>query len=269
MTGTERRIRLARALRIVFAVIVALDSLVLAVDLAQGSPVAAVPAACILAMLLLVIAETRLIGTLQRTRELTRRADQLELAAEATRAKAGACAHPDAEPVDLSTGERVAWVCPDCDAELPAGWTPQAKGAVALTAMPGVSAGPAPSGTGSLSARARVTGRACDCGKCGKASREFDRQLREQVIASQGIPPARAVTATDAAEHFEALARVGMESCVSPCSICEERDLRTAHGYHLDGAGREWLRVGDLWWIRPAPGAPWVRQDKPEGGEQQ
>lgn len=32
------------------------------------------------------------------------------------------CAHPGAEPVDLITGERVAWVCPDCPAELPANW---------------------------------------------------------------------------------------------------------------------------------------------------
>jgi hypothetical protein len=37
-------------------------------------------------------------------------------------AAAGGCAHMNAEPVDLITGERVAWVCPDCPAELPAGW---------------------------------------------------------------------------------------------------------------------------------------------------
>jgi len=34
----------------------------------------------------------------------------------------GSCAHPDAEPVDLTTGERVAWVCPACEAGLPADW---------------------------------------------------------------------------------------------------------------------------------------------------
>lgn len=35
----------------------------------------------------------------------------------------GGCAHRNAVPVDLLvTGERVAWVCPDCPAELPAGW---------------------------------------------------------------------------------------------------------------------------------------------------
>lgn len=34
----------------------------------------------------------------------------------------GPCAHLNAEPVDLITGERVAWLCPDCPAELPADW---------------------------------------------------------------------------------------------------------------------------------------------------
>lgn len=32
------------------------------------------------------------------------------------------CAHPNAEPVDLITGERVAWVCPECDMGMPADW---------------------------------------------------------------------------------------------------------------------------------------------------
>lgn len=30
------------------------------------------------------------------------------------------CPHLDAVPVDLSTGERVAWLCPECNEELPA-----------------------------------------------------------------------------------------------------------------------------------------------------
>jgi hypothetical protein len=36
----------------------------------------------------------------------------------------GSCAHPDAEPVDLVTGERVAWVCanPECGERLPVDW---------------------------------------------------------------------------------------------------------------------------------------------------
>lgn len=35
------------------------------------------------------------------------------------------CDHEHAEPVDLLvTGERVGWVCPDCDEDLPADWEP-------------------------------------------------------------------------------------------------------------------------------------------------
>jgi hypothetical protein len=38
-------------------------------------------------------------------------------------AAAAVCAHPDAEPVNLLvTGETVAWVCPKCEARLPADW---------------------------------------------------------------------------------------------------------------------------------------------------
>lgn len=37
-------------------------------------------------------------------------------------APSASCAHSNAESVDLITGERVAWVCPGCDAELPANW---------------------------------------------------------------------------------------------------------------------------------------------------
>jgi hypothetical protein len=74
---------------------------------------------------------------------------------------------------------------------------------------------------------------ACDCGKCEDAAREFDEQLREQIIASQGIPPAQVPErltdsevkdATEAAVHFAQLARVGRESCASPCRLCEVRD---------------------------------------------
>lgn len=36
----------------------------------------------------------------------------------------GPCAHPDAVPVVLLlTGETAAWLCPDCDRQLPAGWS--------------------------------------------------------------------------------------------------------------------------------------------------
>jgi hypothetical protein len=81
---------------------------------------------------------------------------------------------------------------------------------------------------------------ACQCGKsAGEHAREWD----EQVIASQGIPPARAATAAisrecgcgpsgaacgpcwwRAAEHFAALARVGREHCISFCPICQDFD---------------------------------------------
>ena len=38
-------------------------------------------------------------------------------------AAAGPCAHSGAVPVNLLvTGETVAWLCPGCDSELPAGW---------------------------------------------------------------------------------------------------------------------------------------------------
>lgn len=39
-------------------------------------------------------------------------------------ASIGRCRHENAVPVDLSTGETVAWLCPDpnCSAQLPAGW---------------------------------------------------------------------------------------------------------------------------------------------------
>lgn len=46
----------------------------------------------------------------------------LELGFARLGATLGPCAHPNAEPVDLVTGERVAWVCPACPAELPADW---------------------------------------------------------------------------------------------------------------------------------------------------
>lgn len=37
----------------------------------------------------------------------------------------GPCSHVNAEPVELLlTGERVAWLCPECEERLPAGWQP-------------------------------------------------------------------------------------------------------------------------------------------------
>jgi hypothetical protein len=60
-----------------------------------------------------------------RTLPVTGMTTMADFAAGVARLSAAAavCAHPDAEPVNLLvTGETVAWVCPDCPAELPAGW---------------------------------------------------------------------------------------------------------------------------------------------------
>jgi hypothetical protein len=47
----------------------------------------------------------------------------MELAGARLAATFGPCAHPEAVPVDLPvTGETVAWLCPQCDAQLPAEW---------------------------------------------------------------------------------------------------------------------------------------------------
>jgi len=35
----------------------------------------------------------------------------------------GPCAHPDAVPVESLAGTVVAWLCPACDRQLPAGWS--------------------------------------------------------------------------------------------------------------------------------------------------
>ncbi len=35
-------------------------------------------------------------------------------------ARQSACSHSEAVPVDTLDGERVAWLCPSCDAQLPA-----------------------------------------------------------------------------------------------------------------------------------------------------
>jgi hypothetical protein len=299
VTGMQRGIKRMRIIRAVAALAVALNAFIFAVDLSTGSPLVFLPPACIVALLVLIVMQTRLIGAMQRTRGLNRQAEELELAAQAVRAKLASCAHSNAQPVDLLlTGERVAWICPDCNAELPAGWTPQATGtggggggeyttpvrSVALSPLEAeaerkryrrtcecraedrsivqvrvpesatalasycsacgratgtltatgsvtLSGTAALSGSGTLSAESPQA--ACDCGQCDDATREFDEQLREQIIASQGIPPAQVPErltdsevkdATEAAVHFAQLARVGRESCASPCRLCEARD---------------------------------------------
>lgn len=48
---------------------------------------------------------------------------EMELGFARLSAILGPCAHPDAVPVELLlTGEVVAWLCPCCGRQLPAGW---------------------------------------------------------------------------------------------------------------------------------------------------
>ena len=71
----------------------------------------------------------------------------------------------------------------------------------------------------------------------GTCMREQAEHLRRQIIFSYGVPPARVINAgerlaaedllanaAEGAVHFAQLARVGRESCVSPCRLCEARD---------------------------------------------
>jgi hypothetical protein len=39
-------------------------------------------------------------------------------------ARVKGCPHVSAVPVDSLEGKRVAWLCPDCDGQLPAEWKP-------------------------------------------------------------------------------------------------------------------------------------------------
>jgi hypothetical protein len=49
----------------------------------------------------------------------------MELAAARMTAILGPCRHTAAEPVQLlDDGDTVAWLCPDCDTQLPADWAP-------------------------------------------------------------------------------------------------------------------------------------------------
>lgn len=213
MTDLQRRsIRALRASRVTFLAAAALGVLfanVLATYSLGAAFAMAVPVAILLTF---AVVQT---STIRRWKA-EERAARLELAARASgearrgagamagfelgmariTATLGPCAHPDAEPVDLSTGERVAWVCanPECGAELPAGWTPPAQVTGTLTASGGAfSVTAALSGTGSLSAK--VT--------------------RDDVAY-----------ASESSEHFAQLARVGRERCAGFCPICAERDHR-------------------------------------------
>lgn len=216
--GLQRRsIRALRASRATFLAAAALGVLFASVLAAYSLGAAFAMAVPVAILLTFAVVQT---STIRRWKA-EERAARLELAARAggaarqgagtvagfelgmarLTAALGPCAHPDAEPVDLSTGERVAWVCanPECSAELPAGWTPPAQVTGTLTAPGGAfSVTAALSGSGSLSARG--TSGAAWAADAGKEQRAL---------------------AAEAAVHFAGLARVGRERCISPCPLCE------------------------------------------------
>ncbi|MGH3253184.1 MAG: hypothetical protein ACRDOI_44175 [Trebonia sp.] len=58
-------------------------------------------------------------GVLARHREVLR---QFSAEVDAAQPKPAPCAHTAAVRVELSTGELAAWLCPDCDQQLPPEW---------------------------------------------------------------------------------------------------------------------------------------------------
>ena len=233
VTDVQRRARQMRMFRAAFAALTALNALILAADVAAGSLAALLAAAAVAFCVLMIVRNTRLIRSLRlQERELNR---------------------PRMTPEDWrqlrELEAELGWELSELPASMakpaqPArSFAEQAKvveNSVRLTAAGSVSMASLLSGTGTLSApmtgpggrwrplsellaenrAAGFTAAACDCGGCGEASREFGRQLREQVIASQGIPLAWVTTADG---HFAQLARVGRERCIGFCPICSER----------------------------------------------
>jgi len=211
-----------------FAVLAILNALMLAVNAARGSLLALASAAGVIFCVAMIARNTRRVGTLRaRERELSR---------------------PRMTPEDYKRLREM---------EIELGWEPSEP--------------------------------ACDC---GKSQEEHAREWGEQVIVSQGIPPGPALSGTgslsaeardyrgvwstsgsarewratateedkrDAAEgavHFAQLARVGRESCASPCRLCEARDrhfpdpeawaLLAAKlaGFKDDASLRNWIENG-------------------------
>jgi hypothetical protein len=68
-------------------------------------------------------------AVLARHRETLR---QLSAGIDAAEPKPVPCAHAGAVRVELSTGELAAWLCPDCDQQLPAEWAQNGLAAMAL-----------------------------------------------------------------------------------------------------------------------------------------
>jgi hypothetical protein len=143
VTGFQQSVRRLRAARVAAVVLVVVNAASLVLDLATVPVMAFLPATLIVVLLLAISLETHLIGKARaRERSLAALAVRREAVAGDLRrvmpgtmagfevgtarltAVLGQCAHKNAEPVDLLTGERVAWICPDCPAELPARWRP-------------------------------------------------------------------------------------------------------------------------------------------------
>jgi hypothetical protein len=274
-----RNLRISRAVDLAAAVLLAVVASNLAAYSLGAAFALAVPVAILLTAVVVQTSTIRRWKAEERAarlelagqvaRDVPEALAALAAAVEASKARLAAapapCAHPDAEPVDLSTGERVAWVCanPECGAELPAGWAPPAQVTGTLTASGGaLSVTAALSGTGSLSARARVTGQACECpagtssaevhapGSAGPVARYCLSCGRHRLAVAeqrdyrgvwstggsgrclcpacqQSMREARGrLSAVVAAEHFAALARVDRERCIGFCPICAERDHR-------------------------------------------
>jgi hypothetical protein len=193
MTGVERTIRRARTIRAIAAPAAALGALLLAATLIAGSPLvpvlasvlASAQAACIAILQVLIVTQTRQIGTLRRReRELNRphmtpedyrrlREMEIELGWEPSEVPATVAA--PAQPV-RSFAEQAKAV----------------EDSFKLAASGSVSMASLLSGTGSLSAKARLT----------------DGEVKD---------------ATEAALHFAQLARVGRDHCIGFCPICAER----------------------------------------------
>jgi hypothetical protein len=267
VTDVQRHIRRMRACRVVIVLAAALNAFMLAVDITSGSLLALLSATAVVGCLLLLVKQTRLIGTMQRQKR------------ELSRPRMTAEDYRHLREMETELGWEPSEV-PATEAGLPAERTPPA----------------------------------CQCGKsAGEHAREWD----EQVIASQGIPPARAATAAisrecgcgpsgaacgpcwwRAAEHFAALARVGREHCTGFCPICQDfdRNAREAAAGAVqarlpaaireatvatmepgrpywtvpwamlaDEDGRLWLRPGYTAWDRPG-GTARMRMELREDG---
>jgi hypothetical protein len=180
ITGVQRHIRRMRACRVLVVLAAALNAFMLAVDIAAGSLSALLALVAVIGCLLLLVKQTRVIGTMRRReRELSR---------------------PRMTAEDYRRLREL---------EIELGWEPSA---------PPESL--APGGVVALEPREPP---ACECGKSAEEhAREWDEQVREQVIASQGIPPSRVATAAEL--HFAQLARVGRERCTGFCPICQDFD---------------------------------------------